>query len=147
MTESRRPKSLRIVNLVGLVIGYGLAALLVRSFWPGSKPLVGFPAIALGLEYLWLGLAMSGPIVLVLDRRAAPASPRLARPKLGRLISSKEAAEPLPVGRGPARSVLPEAGPYTRAEMAWMVIGGYWIALTMFVVPAFRSMTWSGLSG
>ena len=37
--ESKRPRGLRIHDLIGLVVGYGLAALLARSFWPDSKPL------------------------------------------------------------------------------------------------------------
>jgi hypothetical protein len=40
-----------------------------------------------------------------------------------------------PVGRGPARGETLEPARYTKAELAWMLIGGYWIALTMFVVP------------
>jgi hypothetical protein len=127
-----------MLDLVGLVVGYGMAALLIRSFWPSNKPLVGFPAVALGLEYVWLGLAMSGPIVLLIDRRSGsgPTPPRPKRPRLGHLISSKEAAEAPPVGRGPSRTDSSEAGPYTRAETAWIMIGGYWIALTLFVVSA-----------
>ena len=135
-TETKRLRGLRLHDLIGLVVGYGMAALLVRSFWPGSRPLVGIPAIALGLEFLWLGLAMSGPIVLLLDRRGGPSPtvrPKHSRP--GRLISSRESIDP-PVGRALAKTQALEPGPYTRAELAWMVIGGYWIALTMFVVPA-----------
>ena len=67
--EPSRPRGLRLHDLVGLVVGYGMAALLARAFWPRSRPLSGIPAAALGLELLWLGLAMSGPIVLLLDRR------------------------------------------------------------------------------
>ena len=36
---------------------------------------------------------------------------------------------------------------YTRAELAWMVIGGYWIALTMLVVPARSADTPWALAG
>ena len=132
-----RPKGLKINDLIGLVVGYGLAATLARSFWSKSRPLSGFPAVVLALEFCWLGLAMSGPIILLLDRRGGssprPKRRRPARP--GRLISSTEPGE-IPVGQGPAR---PESNPtrtYTRAELAWMLIGGYWIALTTFVVPA-----------
>ena len=135
--ETRRSRGLRLHDLIGLVVGYGMAALLARSFWPRSRPLEGVPAIALAFEFLWLGLAMSGPIVLLLDRRgtSSPAlkSGRPARP--GRLISSGEPVEP-PVGRTGARQVLEPPASFTRAELAWMVIGGYWIGLTMFVVPA-----------
>lgn len=89
---------LRLLDLSALVAGYGLAALLIRAFWPTS----GLPSWAigavLGLVYLWLGLAMGGPIVLLVERRGG-------RP------------------------------PYTRAELSWLLIGGYWIGLAMLVVP------------
>jgi hypothetical protein len=137
MPETRRSRGLRLHDLIGLVVGYGMAALLARSFWPRSNPLYGIPAIAFAIEFGWLGLAMSGPIVLLLDRRGGTSTPlRPKRPaRLGRLISSNEPIEP-PVGRGPAGSPVSEPSHYTRAELAWMVIGGYWIGLTMFVVPA-----------
>lgn len=127
----------KIHDLIGLVVGYGMAALLARSFWPKSRPLEGFPGIALVFEFCWLGLAMSGPIILLLDRRGAPAPlPRGKLPKRpGRLISSIGPPE-APVGQGPARAPSKSAPAFTRAELAWMVIGGYWIGLTMFVVPA-----------
>ncbi len=136
-TGPTRTRGLRIHDLVGLVVGYGMAALLAKTFWPRSLPLSGIPAIALGLEFLWLGLAMSGPILLLLDRRGAPdpaGSPR--RPtRPGRLISEQKAVD-VPVGRAMASSTDPGPPRYTRAELAWMVIGGYWIGLTIFVVPA-----------
>jgi hypothetical protein len=135
--DQKGPKGLRIHDLVGLVVGYGMAALLARSFWPKSKSLGGIPGVALTFEYLWLGLAMSGPIILLLDRRGGPSpAPRWKRPpRPGRLISTVEPLE-LPVGRGPSSPVSESPPVFTRAELAWMVIGGYWIALTMFVVPA-----------
>ncbi len=135
----RPRRGLRIHDLVGLVVGYGLAALLARTFWPRSKPLAGVPGIFLGVEFLWLGLAMSGPIILLLDRREGPPGdrPRPGRPpRPGRLISSREGDGRPPVGRSAAGPPAEDQVRYTRAELAWMVIGGYWIALTMFVVPA-----------
>jgi len=129
-----RRKGLRIHDLVGLVVGYGMAGLLARSFWPGSKPLDGLPAIALAFEFTWLGLAMSGPIILLLDRRGGPVpAPEPRRP--GRLISMTEPVEP-PVGQGASRVRDDPPPKFTRAELAWLLIGGYWIGLTMFVVPA-----------
>jgi hypothetical protein len=132
-----RSKGLRIHDLVGLVVGYGMAALLARSFWPRSKPLAGIPAVALAFEFCWLGLAMSGPIILLLDRRGgpSPASKRKRPTRPGRLISSSEPTE-APIGRGPVSTPSETPPAFTRAELAWMVIGGYWIGLTMFVVPA-----------
>ncbi len=135
-----RPRGLKLHDLAGLVVGYGLAALLARTFWPRAEPIAGAPGLALAFEFSWLGLAMSGPIILLLERRAAaPPGPRPKRPaRPGRLISHRLEADPSPVGRfaAPADPETPAARPYTRAELAWIVTGGYWIGLTMFVVPA-----------
>ncbi|WP_435010103.1 hypothetical protein P12x_001330 [Tundrisphaera lichenicola] len=139
MTTPEQPttRGLRLHDLIGLVVGYGLAALLARSFWPRSRPLSGVPGVALGLEFLWLGMAMSGPIVLLLDRRGIPSeSDRSRRPKRpGRLISSKEMPE-TPVGRSHSIRAGSEPSRFTRAELSWLLIGAYWIAFTFFVVPA-----------
>jgi len=118
-------------------VGYSLAALLARTFWPRSQPLNGAPAVALAIEFAWLGLAMSGPIILLLERRGAgPSAPRPQRPaRPGRLISAKPAPGPA-IGRFAEPAPTEPSRPYTRAELAWIVTGGYWIGLTMFVVPA-----------
>jgi hypothetical protein len=75
----------------------------------------------------------------LLDRRGgSSASPKVKPkrpPRPGRLISSPE-PPPVPVGRGQALPSTEEPARYTKAELAWMVIGGYWIAMTLFVVPA-----------
>ena len=139
-----RPRGLRISDLVGLVAGYGLAALLGKSLWPRSQPLTGVPSLFFGLVFLWLGLAMSGPILLPLERRAGGRKPRDPRPeKPGRLIS-----EVPPPGRNaappPSKPDLPR---YSRPELAWLIIGGYWIALTVFVVPARTADTPWALAG
>ncbi len=130
-------RGLRLHDLAGLVVGYSLAALLARTFWPRSLPLTGVPAIALGVEFCWLGLAMSGPIILLLERRASASGEARPRrpPRPGRLISAKETPGP-PIGRAAEPALAAPARPYTRAELAWIVTGGYWIGLTMFVVPA-----------
>jgi hypothetical protein len=135
--EPPRPRGLRLHDLVGLVVGYGMAALLARAFWPRSRPLTGIPAAALGLEFLWLGLAMSGPIVLLLDRRGPSTIRERPRkpPRLGRLISAPEPVGP-PIGQGPAADPGADPWRYTRAELAWLLIGGYWISFTFFVVSA-----------
>jgi len=129
--SSRPPRGLRISDLVGLVVGYGIASLLARTLWPRSHPLTGAAAAFFGLVFAWLGLAMSGPIVLLLGRRGGIGrSHRPARP--GRPIS-----EVAPLGRDAVAAPIQADPPrYTRAELAWLVIGGYWIALAMFVVPA-----------
>src|SRR3954468_21315737 len=112
-----RTRGLRLHDLIGLIVGYGMAALLVRSFWPRLRPLSGIPAAALGLEFLWLGLAMSGPIVLLLDRRGASTIRERPRkpPRLGRLISAPEPADP-PIGQRPAVAPGADRWRYTRAE-------------------------------
>jgi len=97
-------------DIVALVVGYGMAALLFRAFWPSSRPspAQGVPGIGL---YLWLGLAMSGPIILL--------------------------------RRGPRRTDSPDpssqsdqVGLRTWAELAWLLIGIYWIVLGSVVIPA-----------
>jgi hypothetical protein len=105
-----------MLDLSALVVGYGLAALLMRAFWPSSaEPTVPL-AVVLGLEYLWLGLAMSGPIVLLLDHRVVH-----------------------PWGDD-------ASGRATWAELAWLLIGIYWIGLAVLVVPARLSIRpWFGL--
>ena len=58
---------LQLVDVAALVIGYGLAAVLFRAFWPRDSvsPAVTFFAIGF---YIWLGLAMSGPLILLRQR-------------------------------------------------------------------------------
>ena len=128
-------RGLRLLDLVGLVAGYGLASLLARTVWPRFVLLTGAPAVAFAFEYAWLGLAMSGPIILGLDPRRSSALPPRRPERSGRPIGEVAAlaqrlAPPTPP---PVAADRPE---YTRAELAWMGIGGYWIALTFFVVPA-----------
>ena len=96
-------------DILALVAGYGMAALLFRAFWPASRPSPALGLPGLGL-YLWLGLAMSGPIILC--------------------------------RRGPRRSQEPEPRPdppavatRTWAELAWLLIGIYWIVLGLFSIP------------
>ncbi len=98
---------IQLQDILAVVVGYGLAAILFRAFWPAFRlsPALGFPVIAL---YIWLGLAMSGPIILV---RRAP--PRAA---------------------APASAPAPEAS-RTWAEIAWLLVGLYWIVLGVFVIP------------
>jgi hypothetical protein len=92
------------------VVGYGMAALLCRAFWPASRPslALGLPGIGV---YLWLGLAMSGPVILL--RRSPP-----------RIDSAT------------ARDTPTSAHPRTWAELAWMLIGIYWIVVSLIVIPA-----------
>lgn len=97
------PRGLRLLDMVALVIGYGMAALLVRAFLRRSLALTAAECLFLAIEYAWLGLAMGGPLVLLIDRRAEPKAGD--RPR------------------------------YTWAEVSWLLIGGYWIALALMIVP------------
>lgn len=98
---------MRLLDLSALVLAYGLAALLIRAFYPRD----GFPSwIVVGVVsfvYVWLGLAMGGPMVLLLDGRSRPRDHDLT-----------------------------DTPRYTWAETSWLLIGGYWIGLAMFVVPS-----------
>jgi hypothetical protein len=101
-----------IRDLLALVVGYGMAALFFRAFWPTGGPPTWLVAPALTL-YAWLGLALSGPVLLVRRAASHPAS------NAGGLAD-------------PASGV----GSHTWAEWAWMFVGGYWIVLGLFVIPA-----------
>jgi hypothetical protein len=96
--------------MLALVVGYGMAALFFRAFWPskGMSPRLGIPAIGL---YSWLGLAISGPILLL-----------------------RHGLKP---DRTPDDRASPEGtGSPTWAELAWLLIGIYWIVLGLFVIPS-----------
>jgi hypothetical protein len=107
MHSPTRRHGLQLLDLSALVAGYGLASLLVRAYWPSAGMASPGEAVALALVFLWLGLAMSGPVVLLLPHRAQPATPE---------------------GRSPVAR--------TWAELAWLIVGFYWIGLTILVVPA-----------
>jgi len=94
--------------MVGLVVGYSLASLLARAFWPSAEDGATPGILLISIAYLWLGLAMSGPILL-----------------LGRGISSRETG----------RDVDAVAESRTWAELAWLIVGFYWIGLTVLIVP------------
>ena len=104
MTTS--PPRFHLLDASALVVGYGLASMLVRAYWPDSGPPSVWAVIVIGLVFLWLGMAMSGPIVLLIHRPAAV---------------DPDAEE--------------QAEPRTWAELAWMIVGFYWIGLTILVVP------------
>jgi hypothetical protein len=97
-------------DFLAVVVGYGMAALLCRAFWPASRPspALGVPGIGV---YLWLGLAMSGPVILL--RRGAPPTDFAATEHQPSLARS-----------------------HTWAELAWMLIGIYWIVVSLIVIPA-----------
>ena len=99
--------------MLALMVGYGMASVLVRVYWPAEATPDAPQLIAIGLVYSWLGLAMSGPIVLA-SHRPEPATDQ-----------DQDGPVPSPA-RGEGR---------TRAELAWLMIGLYWIGLTTLVVP------------
>ena len=84
---------IQLIDLAAIVVGYGLAAILFRAFWPhtGVPPALGIFAVVF---YIWLGLAMSGPLLLLRHRPT---------PLKARRRTARRAA-------GPARP-LPEPGP------------------------------------
>jgi hypothetical protein len=102
---------IQLLDAAALVVGFGLAAVLFRAFWPGSSVSPGLAFFAVAL-YLWLGLAMSGPLLLLKHRHAA------ADIQPGQDVHRADHA----TGR-------------TWAEMAWLMIGVYWIVMGVFVLP------------
>lgn len=98
---------LRLIDLLALVVGYGLASVLTRAFWPSFRSLSPLGLLVLLGEFSWLGLAMSGPVLLALRRSPSP--------------------EPSATRTEPSTK--------TWAELAWLIIGYYWIGLTILVVP------------
>ena len=107
MSVARNQRGFHLFDVAALVVGYSLASMLIRAYWPPTESLTIAEAAVIGLVFLWLGLAMSGPAVLLVRRSSIP--------------------EP-----GDGRS----PDPRTWAELAWMIIGFYWVGLTILVVPA-----------
>lgn len=107
-----RQTRFQIRDILALVVGYGLAALFFRAFWPTSRPPAWLLAPALTL-YGWLGLALSGPVLLLRRGRRGP--------------DPANEAPPAPA---------PGVGSHTWAEWAWLFVGSYWIVLGLFVIPA-----------
>ena len=63
------PARPRMIDLAGLVVGFAAAALLMRSLWPSTRELSASVGAVAALLHLWLGTAMAGPVLLLLDRR------------------------------------------------------------------------------
>ena len=99
---------LQLMDLAALVVGYGMAAVLFRAFWPRGEVSSGILGFAIGF-YVWLGLAMSGPLLLLRHRTAVN-----------------------PGEQSPRSS---ESQPRTWAELAWLVIGVYWFVMGVFILP------------
>lgn len=100
-TDPPRRTGPRLIDLIGLVVGFGTSALLLRSLWPTSRSMAASVAVVAGFLHLWLGLAMAGPVLLLIDRR----------------------------GLNDATRQL------SWAQVAWLLIGSYWLAMTALVVP------------
>ncbi|GAC1475032.1 MAG: hypothetical protein NVSMB9_26590 [Isosphaeraceae bacterium] len=113
MNEARSAEGFHLLDVASLVVGYGLASLLIRAYPLERGTNDVWVLGVLGLAFVWLGLAMSGPIVLLV-RRPAPSSAGLV-------------VDP---------DIDERSAPRTWAEMAWLIIGFYWIGLTILVVPA-----------
>jgi hypothetical protein len=109
MTQQNRPPGFHLLDAAALIVGYGLASMLVRAYWPDNGSPAFWATLVIGAVYLWLGLAMSGPVVLLIRRPTATPPDQDDDAK------------------GPLR---------TWAEVAWLIIGFYWIGLTILVVPA-----------
>jgi hypothetical protein len=69
MTGAAAAGGPRVIEMAAVVLGYGLAAVGLRLYAPtvAQRTLVG--AVAAAVLLAWLGLALSGPFVLLLDRR------------------------------------------------------------------------------
>jgi hypothetical protein len=96
-------------DILAVTVGYGLATLFFRAFWPDQSPSAVMAVAGVGL-YLWLGMAMCGPITLLRRRSRATSFVQPGQP-----------------------SAAPR---YTWAELAWLLIGTYWIVLGLFVIRA-----------
>lgn len=119
-----------MLDMVAMTVGFAMAALLLQVFWGSASRSGSLGVTLLLLIYCWLGLCMSGPLILLLERRGRPrtAADRDARTGAGR-------REP------PGRSALgsgfdgASGSRYTRCERAWMSIGAYWIGAAAFCLP------------
>jgi hypothetical protein len=123
MNPSTPPRRFQLLDLAALVVGYGLASLAMRPFWPSGAAPTPTEIAVIALFYAWLGLAMSGPFVLLVGRPAEPL---------------EEGEGERPSGGGTSDDHDPTmVRPCTGAELAWMMIGIYWI-ITTVLFSAFR---------
>lgn len=108
MAGGKGRSGFHLLDVAALVVGYGLASMLVRAYWPDPGPPEIWAVMMIVMVYTWLGLAMSGPVVLLIRRPRLPAT------------DDDDGSS---------------AAPRTWAEIAWLIIGFYWIGLTILVVP------------
>jgi hypothetical protein len=109
MSASGGQTGLHLLDAAALVVGYSLASMLVRAYWPDTGTPNIWEIALIGAVFLWLGMAMSGPVVLLIRRPSTP-----------------DGADPDDEHTAPSR---------TWAELAWLIIGFYWVGLTILVVP------------
>ena len=100
---------LHLSEILALVGGYALASLFFRAFWP-STGLGLMRGVAATASFAWLGLAMSGPLILIQRGRFRKISHHAGGPASRR----------------------------TRMETAWCLIGVYWIAVGLVGIPLIR---------
>jgi hypothetical protein len=124
VSQPRGPR-IQLLDLAALVVGYGLAAILFRALWPhgGVSPALGIFVV---FFYIWLGLAISGPLLLLRHRPTAAGASVTDRPEGHKSGPARDRVEDRQAGPPASR---------TWAEMAWLLIGVYWTVLGVFVLP------------
>ncbi len=114
------PRGPYVRDMIGLVVGYGLATSLVRRYLDDFQAVTVWRGFFLAVAFVWLGLAMSGPLVLLLHRRP-----------------------PMPHDDVPTTN---PRGRFSNAEIAWILLGSYFMLITVLFVPASRGESlWANL--
>jgi hypothetical protein len=117
----------RVMELAAIVLGYGMAAVGVRLYAPAGprRPVVA--AVAGTVVLAWLGLALSGPFVLLLDRRGRRAGawsrPESAWGLIGAYGLAVVVAGPFVLPPGVAGRAVPVLGllPVLGGLVAWLI--------------------------
>ena len=107
MTINDRRPGFHLLDLIAVMVGFALASMLTRAYWPDSGVGSVWEFLVVIPVFAWLGVAMSGPVVLMIRRPPPRISDDDDRP-----------------------------GRRTWSEIAWLIIGFYWIGLTILVVPS-----------
>lgn len=114
---------LALRDVLGMVVGYAMAAAVFRAYWP-ERTIPPWVLAAAVFLYVWMGLAMSGPVLLARRRpEAAESPPAPDRPRPSRTAAARRT--------------------HTWAELIWLFVGIYWTALGLFILavrmPSFRT--------
>ena len=114
-TPSRPDRRLRfeIRDILAVVVGYGMAAVFSPGLLAGRRPADVGPRAG---DHP-LHVVGPGP-----ERPDHPAAPAAESTECG--------------GSGVDRAAAPGVGTHTWAEWAWLFVGGYWVVLGIFVIPA-----------